>query len=58
MSKAYVSPAMQVVKIEKQDIVTNSLQNIYNNVDFIYGGGSTISARAAGRRWDEWYEGY
>ena len=49
---------MQVVKIEKQDIVTNSLQNIYNNVDFIYGGGSTNPARAAGRRWDEWYEGY
>ena len=58
MSKTYISPAMQVVKIEKQDIVTNSLQNIYNNVDFIYGGGSTEPARAAGRRWDEWYEGY
>ena len=50
---------MQVVNISKNDTIQTSVENVTNNVGFIFNNtGSTTEARSAGRRWDEWYEGY
>jgi len=49
---------MQVVNISKSDTIQTSVEYVTNNVGLIFNNGSTTEARAAGRRWDEWYEGY
>jgi len=58
MKKAYNTPALQVVNISKSDTIQTSVEYVTNNVGLIFNNGSTTEARAAGRRWDEWYEGY
>lgn len=49
---------MQVVELHQTDTIHTSLESVAGNV---FGGditGSTYDARSAGRRWDEWYEGF
>ena len=52
--KKYENPMLQVVSIKRNDIVTASesmtMFGDYNS--------STMTIGAAGRRIDEWYEGY
>lgn len=49
---------MQVVEIHKNDIVTQSPTSVVSNAFGSSIAGSTYDARSAGRRFDEWYEGY
>ena len=54
MTKKYNSPMLQVVSIKKNDILTTSTLTMYNT-EYDSNKGSILSA---GRRFDEWYEGY
>ena len=52
MTKKYNSPMLQVVSIKKNDIITGSpvlTNNVWTTSDEIL---------SAGRRFDDWYEGY
>jgi hypothetical protein len=51
--KAYLKPAMSVVKIQHQShILAGSLRRVSNNVDLNYGGGGTGEAQSRG--YDVW----
>ena len=52
--KKYNSPMLQVVSIKKSDIVTASeSMTVFGDSD-----SGTITIGAAGRRFDQWNEGY
>ena len=51
MKKTFEQPELMVVRMNNSDIVTLSLQsNAFNS--------ETGTILSAGRRFDEWYEGY
>lgn len=50
--KKYIDAQLQVVQIKKSDIVTASEMLTIDDVV------TNIWGNAAGRRYDEWYEGY
>ena len=52
MTKKYNSPKFTIVNINKRDIITGS--DPYGKLE----GGYTTEQGAAGRRFDDWYEGY
>jgi len=53
----YISPDLKVIETGK-DIIATSLKSVVDNAEFTLGSGSVENGRAAGRGWDECYEGY
>ena len=57
--KIYSNPDLKVIELNSSDIIaTSGPTSVQGNVFQGDITGSTEAARAAGRRWDEWYEGY
>ena len=55
MTKKYNSPMLQVVSIKRNDIIATSGEPQLFGNKFT---GSSENVLSAGRRFDEWYEGY
>ena len=61
MAIQYISPTYAVVEIKNNDVIaTSTVQNLVNEVGFIYGGGWNGYARSAGRpfEYEDIYQGY
>ena len=52
--KKYIDAQLQVVQIKKTDVIATS-ENLTIGSDL---GTGVFNAAAAGRRFDQWYEGY
>lgn len=57
MKKTYENPMLQIVSINKNDIIATSL-DAYGKEAADKGGDITGFGFAPGRNFDSWYEGY
>ncbi|MBR3647505.1 MAG: hypothetical protein IKN59_03840 [Paludibacteraceae bacterium] len=57
MKKTYENPMLQIVSINKNDIIATSL-DAYDQEAANKGGDITGFGFAPGRNFDSWYEGY
>lgn len=56
--KPYNHPMLQIVRINQNNVIATSVEQINTNVSLFYGYGSTEAARTPGRGYYDWDAGY
>lgn len=56
--KPYNHPMLQIVRVNQNNVIATSVEQINTNVSLFYGYGSTEAARTPGRGYYDWDAGY